>query len=165
MLPPDDVHLVRLVWNSADYDNGKIQPSAFPRADLHPKFDPVVNAYKYVSVDREDDIRKDSVDAVICQQIAGDLAERLKRNNPFFAYLVCQSVREARDTDGNEPFAVTQEPIVPMNPGHCGIHNVSGKTIDQNDKKARGYINELRTLLTERIVRTISYDELFGINS
>jgi hypothetical protein len=162
LLPPDDVHLVRLVWDSADYDGGKVLPSAFRRDELHPKFDPSANAHKYVSVDRGDDVRKDSVDEVISQQIDGDLAERLQRFNPFFAYLVCQCVREAQDVAGDMPFEVRPEQILPINPGHCGIHNVSGKTIELTDKKARGYIDELRTLLIERIVRTISYDELFG---
>lgn len=137
MNPPDDINLIRLVWNPDHYDNGVLTTSAFDKSDL-------VEG-RYLSVDRDDIFEPEAAKDTARAQQARANGDTVKRDDARLAYLSCSDVRHAVDQEQTKPFDVTSEPL-DKNPAHCGIHNVSGK-------RGKAYINQLRSILLEAVYR------------
>lgn len=140
-----EVILLRMVWHPAHFENGQLVGSAFESGDLRPDNDRDGHP-RYISCDRQDDLRKESVDSRIDGQMRDGAENRDKRHEARFVEFVTEALRATTDETGIHPFEVTSEPIVPENPGHCGIRNVSGKGKSRKAED-RAYIEELRTIL------------------
>ena len=137
--PPDAVNLHRLCWEPDDFDNGLPTTSVFPRDDL---------TDRYLSVHRMDRLDPSAVLRIADQQRQKAHADSndLVREDAMSVILSCSEVRTATDSEGVRPFIVSPE-REQDDRAHCGIRNVTGK-------RGRGYVNQLRSLLLERIVET-----------
>ncbi|MCA3442064.1 MAG: hypothetical protein INF52_01645 [Rhodobacter sp.] len=158
----DDVILLRMVWHPADFEGGELVGSAFESADLRPDNDQD-GLPRYLSSDRQDDLRKESIDSRITyQQRDGRDVEKRKSEAHFVEFKV-GTLRYAEDDAGDRPFGITSEPIIPENPGHCAIRNVSGKGASRKSKADKQYIEELRSMLLEKKLAVCGYADLFPV--
>ncbi|MEP3776266.1 MAG: hypothetical protein ABJM82_04490 [Shimia thalassica] len=148
MTPPNEIDLHRLVWSPDDYVDGKLLPSAFPSGDLK-------TPDRYLSVDRVDQFNPDATIETANRQAENADGATIVREDAFSALLGCGEVRGITDHEGKHPLEVRPEPIKGVNLAHCGISNVSGK-------KSRGYVNQLRTELTEIVNRILSLEMFVG---
>ena len=154
-----EVILLRMVWHPAHFENGKLVASAFDSGDLRPDDDRDGQA-RYISTDRQDDLRKPAVDARILSQERDGPKQQDKKHEARFVEFLTGELRAAKDESGNHPFDVTPEPIVPENPGHCAIRNVSGKGKSRRAED-RDYVDELRTILLDQNRGVTSYSDHF----
>lgn len=151
-----------MVWHPADFEDGELVGSAFESADLRPDNDQD-ELPRYLSSDRQDDLRKDSIDSRIAyQQREGRDLEKGKGEARFVEFKV-GALRQATDDAGAHPFGITSEAIIPENPGHCAIRNVSGKGGSRKSKVDKQYIEELRSILLERKLAVRGYVDLFPV--
>lgn len=173
---PDQVDLLRLVWDPDDIVEGELQPSAFPSADLvgHPQ--------RFLSVDRADELVPEAVRYVAAAQkerarhlreLQRDREENaLQRDMPFGALLLTRAAREIEvpiDLGQKSAVSVVVRPLAvspnkipvgheacPMgNAAHCAMANVSGK-------RSRGFINALRAKLIAAAHTLLPLEEILG---
>ena len=131
----DEVDLHRLIWSPDDFDGDQLLPSAFRRDDLK-------GGEGYISVSRTDQLQPEAELNMAKQQAGRANGKNFVREDAWSILFNCGRLRAARDDEGLSLFAVTPEPIPDVNPAHCGIRNISGKT-------GRGYINQLRIILVK----------------
>jgi hypothetical protein len=137
--PPDEMHLLRIIWSPDDVINGQVLPTAFKKSDLY-------GVERCVSVDRVD---------LLVPAVARNTAARQKmKSNPeksilreeaYSTRIVTGVVRDMLDDVGERPLAVHSSPILSDdptfdNPAHCLIANISGK-------KHKNYLLGLQTKL------------------
>ena len=153
----DDVAVLKMVWHPAHFESDKLSGAAFERKDLIPEVDKESGLPRFVSVDEKSCVRLAAVDERIEKQGAKD-PER--RKEARFAEYVCGDIRRLVDELGDRPLDVRPERIIPENPAHCGIHNVS--TRDRSTKQRRVYVDELRSLLVSSCSFVIlTYHDVF----
>ena len=161
-----EVVLLRMVWHPVHFPNGELIASAFESSDLRPDRDRD-DRPRYISVDRQDDLRKQSIDWRIAYQQRDGRDEQENRKEVRFIEFLCGEILTATDDSGTQPFAVTTEPVLamengmPENPGHCAIRNVSGKGGDKKKAEDRTYVEELRTILMRLKRRITNYEDVF----
>lgn len=150
-LPPNNVHLFKLIWDPEEVKDGLVQPSAFRREDLS-------GEAHHVSVDRGDTSIRAVMQALADTQKATVIGrDDIKRDNALIGRVMCINVRDARilGTEGEPPaFSVEEKPIA-GNDAHCGIGNITGTS-------SRGAINKMRLKLAQLIGAPISFDEAYG---
>lgn len=157
----DEVLTLKLVWHPAQMKGRRVLGGAFSKRDLKPEADEAGKP-RYVSTDRRDMLSRESVDGVIAGQQSDGKKEQLRRHDAFFTEYLTERLRALRDKEGYQPFEVMPEPIMPGNPGHCGIHNIS--PAERNtDEEHDEYVQQLRKLLLKDCQHTVySYAEVFG---
>lgn len=144
--PPDEVDLHRMFWHPADFQNGEPAGSNFRRSDFSPT--------GHISVHRIDQLVPETLRQIASrqQERAASPGNDLGREDAMSVVLNAGAVRLARDDQDVHPFSVGPEPL-PGDPAHCGIRNTTGKV-------SRSYVDQLRTLLLERVVRVARLSEV-----
>lgn len=149
--PPDDMHLLRLIWSPDDVIDGQVQPAAFKKNDLR-------SIDRYVSVDRVDMlvpavVRRTAAD----QQAKANPENNVRREEAYSTRLVAGAIRAILDDQGNAPLIVRPEPILDPhpeinNPAHCMVANNSGRA-------SKGYLLKLQTTLADLTFDTKHLEE------
>lgn len=155
----DDVALLRLAWHPADFEGGCLLGSHFSSDDLEPTKD-ANKKLRYLSVDQKLKLIKESVDSRIQHQQRDNKRIELQREEARFVEYQCAHINALIDSSLRKPLKVREEPLK-ENPGHCGIHNTVGPTINTKSARRR-YVQELRTLLVQNCRHSIhTYVDIF----
>lgn len=160
----NDVVLLRLVWHPCHIVDGKVQSAAFERDDLLAIDD------RYVSVDDHSLASEESVTWRIEWLQRDGRADRLRRQEAFFAELLARNVRSCVCASNAQLFQVTREPTEaeqegpgsPQNMAHCGIRTIQAErftTLGKREKNAA--VERMRTQLIKNIERLLSFEEVF----
>lgn len=157
--------MIKLAWDTGEFVDGKLSGAAFRKDEILGEIDPDNGLPKFVSVDRRDVVNQVAVDNMISMQTDGDKVEKLNRNVPMFAQFVCGDVRTFKYEEDLRRFEVTPDPIaghpvLPDNPAHCGIHNISGKVVTGKGP-IRQFVDQLRAELLGLVRTVLTYSDVF----
>lgn len=151
-MPPDQIILLKLIWDPYDYDGHQIKPTAFRRQDLSGAIE------AHVSADH-----KDLASRQCMEELARDQQEKaagrpdLGRDNALIGMLECGAVRAALvNVDGQEvrAFDVLPGPI-DGNVAHCGIINLTGHA-------GRASVDRMRTKLARLASPAATFDVAYS---
>lgn len=145
-MPPDTVHLLKLIWHPDHFQDGEIQPTAFSSTDLSGR------PGDFVSVDRSDLAKREVMEALAARQAAKANGREFKRETALVGSLYCGAVRGIV-FDGRQALRVVEDKL-PENEAHCGIENISGT-------RGRGYMLEVRNKLAALASPALTFDQAY----